>query len=258
MARTVSINYTVNNFPRATAADDQFAKEDVQVLALAVEEHDHSAGQGLPVQTGGLADGSVTAAKLAADAVETAKIKDLNVTTGKLADGAVTTVKVADGAVTAAKLASDAVETAKIKDGAVTAAKLGTGVPTHPKAWIHSLTDWFNVTMNPGAEGMETLTTLAGAVLERVGNGCIIVPENSDQGQLILTGLLSDWYLYPQVWIAPQGNWWRDSSGDDVVSELYTALGETDGDLVINVKMAATSLNARVVNFQLRVVGAPA
>ena len=40
----------------------------------------------------------VTAAKLAANAVETAKIKDLNVTTGKLADNSVTDAKLRDSA----------------------------------------------------------------------------------------------------------------------------------------------------------------
>jgi HAMP domain-containing protein len=42
-----------------------------------------------------VADGSITAAKLAADAVTTAKILDLNVTTGKLAANAVTLAKLA-------------------------------------------------------------------------------------------------------------------------------------------------------------------
>ena len=50
----------------------------------------------------------VTAAKLAADAVETAKIKDLNVTTGKLADLNVTAGKLADNSVTATKLRDSA------------------------------------------------------------------------------------------------------------------------------------------------------
>lgn len=45
-----------------------------------------------------IADLVVTAAKLAADAVETAKIKDLNVTTGKLADNSVTDAKLRDSA----------------------------------------------------------------------------------------------------------------------------------------------------------------
>ena len=45
-------------------------------------------------------DGSITAAKLASDAVTTAKILDANVTTAKLADDAVTADKLANTAVT--------------------------------------------------------------------------------------------------------------------------------------------------------------
>lgn len=57
-------------------------------------------------------NGSITAPKLATDAVETLKIKDLNVTVGKLA--------------------ADAVETAKIKNANVTLAKLAAGItPSH-------------------------------------------------------------------------------------------------------------------------------
>lgn len=64
-----------------------------------------------------VADSSVTAAKLATDAVETAKIKDLNVTEGKLGANAVTHTK----------LAADAVGTPQLKDGEVTAAKFAPG-----------------------------------------------------------------------------------------------------------------------------------
>jgi hypothetical protein len=71
------------------------------------------------IQTGNIAAGSVTTAKLADS---TSSID--GVTTAKLATGAVTTVKIADANVTAVKLATDAVETAKIKDANVTAAKL--------------------------------------------------------------------------------------------------------------------------------------
>lgn len=66
------------------------------------------------IATAMLADGLVTAAKLASNAVETSKIKDK----------AVTTAKLADDAVTAAKLAADAVVTANILNGNVTFAKL--------------------------------------------------------------------------------------------------------------------------------------
>jgi hypothetical protein len=71
--------------------------------------------------------GSVTAAKIATDAVETAKIKDLNVTAGKLAADAVETAKIANSAVTEAKIADGAVSTAKIASGAVTKSMVGLG-----------------------------------------------------------------------------------------------------------------------------------
>ena len=78
----------------------------------------------LAVETAKIAALAVTAAKIATDAVETAKIKDVNVTAAKLATDAVETAKIKDVNVTAAKLATDAVETAKIKDINVTTAKI--------------------------------------------------------------------------------------------------------------------------------------
>jgi hypothetical protein len=52
--------------------------------------------------------GSVTAAKIASDAVETAKIKDLNVTTAKIADSAITSAKIADGTIVDGDISSSA------------------------------------------------------------------------------------------------------------------------------------------------------
>lgn len=71
--------------------------------------------------------GSVTAAKIATDAVETAKIKDLNVTAAKLAADSVETAKIKDANVTEAKIADGAVSTAKIASGAVTKSMVGLG-----------------------------------------------------------------------------------------------------------------------------------
>jgi len=61
-----------------------------------------------------LPNGSVTAWKIAANAIETAKIKA----------GAVTADKIAANAITAIKINANAIETAKIKAGAVTADKI--------------------------------------------------------------------------------------------------------------------------------------
>lgn len=73
-----------------------------------------------------IADGSITAAKLASDAVTTVKILDANVTAAKLASNAVTAAKILDTNVTTAKLA----------DGAVTALKqTGLGVLAATQTW---------------------------------------------------------------------------------------------------------------------------
>ena len=65
MARTNATNFSGGlQFPYATAATDIFKKEDVQVLAQAVDQHDHTAGKGLSVAP---ANASITNAKLASD-----------------------------------------------------------------------------------------------------------------------------------------------------------------------------------------------
>ncbi len=86
------------------------------------------------ISTAKLADDAVTAAKLASNAVVAASIVDDNVTQAKIADdavgadqlaaSAVVTASIVDDAVTAAKLASNAVVTASIVDDAVTSAKI--------------------------------------------------------------------------------------------------------------------------------------
>ena len=69
-------------------------------------------------------DGSITAAKLANNAVTTDKLVNNAVTTAKLADANVTTAKLADANVTTAKLANNVITTAKLADANVTAPKI--------------------------------------------------------------------------------------------------------------------------------------
>jgi hypothetical protein len=86
---------------------------------------------------------SITASKLADNAVVSRTIAGAGVTTAKLAGGAVNSAKIASNAVTAAKLAgasvtsaklaNDAVTTQKIKEANVTAAQLAKGAVTSPK-----------------------------------------------------------------------------------------------------------------------------
>jgi len=106
----------------------------------------HANMNGILYITGALADGGVTTAKLADDAVNNDKLansvvasiaantaKTSNAThtgdvTGStsltIASGAVTTAKIADGVVTEPKISSNAINTAKIVDGAITGPKI--------------------------------------------------------------------------------------------------------------------------------------
>lgn len=70
------------------------------------------------------ADGSITTAKLADNSVTTAKIVDANVTEAKLADNSVTGAKIVSSTINQTKLSSNSVRTTKILNGAVTAPKI--------------------------------------------------------------------------------------------------------------------------------------
>lgn len=79
------------------------------------------------IDFGSIIDGTVTNAKLAADAVTQAKIADNAVGTAEIIDGAVTRAKHAANSVDASKIVDGSVGTAELAAGAVTAAKIGNG-----------------------------------------------------------------------------------------------------------------------------------
>jgi hypothetical protein len=98
MARTVATNFTGGlQFPYATAAADIFKKEDVQTLALAVDQHDHTTGKGLLLPAGAIPAGSITSAMIADGTIVAADIADGSITTAKLAGSAVTQLASAAG-----------------------------------------------------------------------------------------------------------------------------------------------------------------
>jgi|SRR5215475_7571433 len=89
MARTTATNFSGGlQFPYATAATDLFKKEDVQTLALAVDQHDHTGGKGLVLSASSLPDGSITGAKIATNTVTSANITDGTIQAVDLASGA--------------------------------------------------------------------------------------------------------------------------------------------------------------------------
>ena len=85
------------------------------------------------IVSGTIPDGSITEAKLAANAVTAPKIADSSVTGTKLGAGAVSSTKIADGAVLESKLATGVVTETKLSTGAVTETKLAAGAVTNSK-----------------------------------------------------------------------------------------------------------------------------
>jgi hypothetical protein len=100
VARTTATNFSgALQFPYATASTDLFKKEDIQTLAQAVDQHNHSVGKGLALPAG-------------------------LITSGMIADGTIATVDIAAAAITQALLAKPSVSTPELIDAGVTAAKI--------------------------------------------------------------------------------------------------------------------------------------
>lgn len=76
MTRVLSTNYTQpgTNFPRTDSDLDTYEVDELQVLAAAMEAHDHSAGRGLAIQRLGAA--VVLQANVANDAIGFAQLSD--------------------------------------------------------------------------------------------------------------------------------------------------------------------------------------
>lgn len=85
------------------------------------------------VSQSGIADASVTAAKIADGAVGTAALADAAVTYDKIKGKAVGSAKLADNAVSERKIATNAVQERQIFDGSVTEGKIGYGAVTANK-----------------------------------------------------------------------------------------------------------------------------
>jgi hypothetical protein len=90
------------------------------------------------INTNEIADGAVTAAKLAAGAVSGNSLPDGAITTAKLADDAVTAAKVAAGAVATAKLANNAVTASKLNFATVNSNSLSLGPSTTAEVLVQA------------------------------------------------------------------------------------------------------------------------
>jgi len=123
-------------------------------------------------------DGSITAAKLANNAVTTTKLANNAVTTAKLADANVTTAKLADANVTTAKLANNAVTTAKLADANVTAPKIES--PLSSDLTFSSSQTFPNIPANPQSSSYTLKATDAGKHISITTGGITITVPSGE------------------------------------------------------------------------------
>lgn len=139
------------------------------------------------VSQSGIADASVTAAKIADGAVGTAALADAAVTYDKIKDKAVGSAKLADNGVSAKKIASNAVQERHIFDGSVTEGKIGYGAVTANK-----ISDGAVTQSKLAAESVSSEKIAAGAVTnEKVGDKALVeslpVTASSDVAESAVT-----------------------------------------------------------------------
>ena len=100
----------------------------------------HGAMGGIFYITGALADGAVTAAKIASQTITADKIANNAVNTGEIVDGSITAAKIATNVITADKIASGAVNTGELADGGITTAKIANSQITNGKLAADAVT----------------------------------------------------------------------------------------------------------------------
>ncbi|TVZ08990.1 hypothetical protein JM80_1501 [Cellulophaga sp. RHA_52] len=127
--QVLKTNATGTNVEWGTLDATNIAGQDLTVDA-SLEFTGSTTGVGALLETVGIsvADGGITNAKLAADAVSTDKIADANVTTVKIAADAIENTKLADDAVQTENILDGTITTLDIADDAVTAVKINTDV----------------------------------------------------------------------------------------------------------------------------------
>lgn len=131
MARTNAVNFSSTlQFPLADAATDLFKKEDVQVLAKAVDAHDHTAGKGLVLGASSIPNGLITSAMIADGTIVGGDIANATITGAKIGAQTITDLHMAPQTITGAAIASNTIDTRCIVDGSLVAGDLADGAVT--------------------------------------------------------------------------------------------------------------------------------
>jgi len=194
MTRTTATNYTGTlQFPYATAGTDLFHKEDVQTLALAVDQHNHTTGKGLALGSGSISNGTITSAMIQDGAIMATDIGDGQITAAKIGAQQVNASAIAPGAIGQGQLADGAVITQKIADSQVTRAKLAADARVNVIASYSA-----SITFSSGTAGSWVVTplTCSGTVAATGGPLLIMVSLcglfNANTNQNTFAGIGTD------------------------------------------------------------------
>ena len=125
-----------------TTASDTYATSSITSAGLALLDDADAAAQRSTLGLGTLATQSTVASgNYNALSINTGDIADGAITSAKIAVSGIASVNIADSAITAGKIASDAVTTAKIIDSGVTTDKVASGAITYSKIQATSSSD---------------------------------------------------------------------------------------------------------------------
>jgi len=183
MTRQNATNFTAPlQFPYATAGTDVFMKEDVQILAQAVDQHNHTTGKGLPIAAGAIPNGSITSAMIADGTIQGADIATGAITTTQIADGTIATADLANQAVTNAKLGTDTARLNLLTNGGFEIWQRGNGpfsvpsgggvVPKGADMWSPQLaTGAGNITITKETTTIDVASSASAKVVYTAGAG---------------------------------------------------------------------------------------
>src|SRR5499427_8448303 len=177
MTRQNATNFTAPlQFPYATAGTDVFMKEDVQILAQAVDQHNHTTGKGLPIAAGAIPNGSITSAMIADGTITGTDIAANTVTSNNILDGTIATADLANAAVTNAKLGTDTARLNLVTNGGFEIWQRGNGPFTVGNAyqidrWYVGIVGTDTYSLSKDTTKMDTGSNACAAMTFTLGSG---------------------------------------------------------------------------------------
>lgn len=149
--------------------------------------HDHTQDKGVQIPAGGIADLSISTAKVQDGAITAAKLGASAVGSASIATNAVIAAKIADGNVTRAKLSTATIQTARVSTGAI----VGAGGAAITITFAQAFADTNYTATCSMVEATNTASTLYVHHIVSKAAGSLVVRVKNDDGAVTKTGTVS-------------------------------------------------------------------